>query len=115
MKDETRKTVFVEVSETGLFGTWTRPGGDAAIIQQNVEGPAAYWDNTVPGKAHLLVDFYGGDGYRPYESTNPKSNTNGNNAGWVASNAAGFPKGLRHGSVLPVDGRLYAALKARWG
>ncbi|KAK3303397.1 glycoside hydrolase family 43 protein [Chaetomium strumarium] len=117
MKDETRKTVFVEVSETGLFGTWTRPGGDSAVIEHNVEGPAAYWDNAVPGKVHLLVDFYGGDGYRPYESTNPRSN-----AGWVASsttssstNAAGFPRGLRHGSVLPVDERLYAALKARWG
>ncbi|KAK4241792.1 glycoside hydrolase [Achaetomium macrosporum] len=111
MKDETRKTVFVEVSETGLFGVWTRPGGDSAIIQRNVEGPAAYWDNTVPGKVHLLVDFYGGDGYRPYQSTNPGSN----GGAWTASNTGGFPKGLRHGSVLPVGGRLYDALKARWG
>jgi hypothetical protein len=110
MKDETRKTVFVEVSDTGLFGTWTRPGGDSAVIQSSVEGPAAYWDNTVPGKVHLLLDFYGADGYRPYESGNPKSN-----GGWTASNRGGFPKDLRHGSVLPVDGGRYEALRARWG
>jgi hypothetical protein len=110
MKDETRKTVFVEVSNTGLFGTWTRPGGDSAIIQQGVEGPAAYWDNTVPGKVHLLLDFYGEDGYRPYESSNP-----GSNSGWAASNRAAFPKNLRHGSVLPVGKAAYDALRTRWG
>ncbi|KAK4103241.1 glycoside hydrolase family 43 protein [Parathielavia hyrcaniae] len=76
MKDETRKTVFVEVSSTGLFGTWTRPGGDSAIIQQGVEGPAAM------------------DGYRPYESSNPASN-----GAWTASNRAAFPSNLRHESV----------------
>ena len=109
MKDETKKTVFVEVSTTGLFGTWTRPGGDAAVIQSSVEGPAAYWDNTVPGKAHLLLDFYGADGYRPYESGNP-----GSNSGWTASSRTAFPKDLRHGSVLPVDGKGYEALKGKW-
>ncbi|KAK4127253.1 glycoside hydrolase family 43 protein [Parathielavia appendiculata] len=110
MKDETRKTVFVEVSSTGLFGTWTRPGGDSAIIQKGVEGPAAYWDNTVPGKVHLLLDFYGEDGYRPYESSDPASNS-----AWTASNRAAFPRNLRHGSVLPVDRKAYEALRARWG
>ena len=110
MKDETKKTVFVETSNTGLFGAWTRPGGDAAVIQSSVEGPAAYWDNAVAGKVHLLLDFYGADGYRPYESANP-----GSNAGWTASNRAAFPKDLRHGSVLPVEGRVYDALKGKWG
>ncbi|KAK4149679.1 glycoside hydrolase [Chaetomidium leptoderma] len=110
MKDETQKTVFVEVSDTGLFGKWTRAGGDAAVIQSGVEGPAAYWDNTVPGKVHLLLDFYGADGYRPYESSDP-----GSNSGWAASNRGGFPANLRHGSVLPVDGRAYEALRSRWG
>ncbi|KAK3333764.1 glycosyl hydrolase [Cercophora scortea] len=110
MKDETKKTVFVEVSTTGLFGTWTRPGGDSASIQSGVEGPAAYLDNQVPGKVHLLLDFYGGDGYRPYESTNPASNS-----GWTASSKTAFPANLRHGSVMPVNQTLYNALKARWG
>ncbi|GAB1315855.1 Arabinosidase [Madurella fahalii] len=110
MKDETQKNVFVEVSNTGLFGTWTRPGGGSAIIERNVEGPAAYLDNQNPSKVHLLLDFYGGDGYRPYESTNPASNS-----GWAASNRGNFPRNLRHGSVLPVNQTLYEALRARWG
>jgi hypothetical protein len=110
MKDESKKNVFVEVSSTGLFGTWTRPGGSSAIIQANVEGPAAYLDNQNPNKVHLLLDFYGGDGYRPYESTSP-----GSNSGWAASDSRNFPKNLRHGSVLPVNQTLYEALRARWG
>ncbi|OIW24410.1 hypothetical protein CONLIGDRAFT_584459 [Coniochaeta ligniaria NRRL 30616] len=110
MKDETKKNVFVEVSTSGLFGTWTRPGGSSAIIQSSVEGPAAYLDNAVPGKVHLLLDFYEGDGYRPYESTNPASNS-----GWTASSRSGFPANLRHGSVLPVNRTLYSALSAKWG
>ena len=110
MKDETLKTVFVETSTTGLFGTWTRAGGSSAIIQSSVEGPAGYWDNTVPGKCHLLLDFYGGDGYRPYESTNP-----GANSGWTASSRTAWPTGLRHGSVMPVDQTLFDRLNKKWG
>ncbi|KAL2020410.1 hypothetical protein VTK56DRAFT_8453 [Thermocarpiscus australiensis] len=109
MKDETKKNVFVELSGTGLFGPWTRPGGDAAVIQRDVEGPAASLDNQVPGKVHLLLGFYGGDGYRPYESTNPASN-----GGWMASDRANFPSNLRHGSVLPVNQTLYEALRVKW-
>ncbi|EGO54709.1 hypothetical protein NEUTE1DRAFT_118293 [Neurospora tetrasperma FGSC 2508] len=111
MKDESLKTVFVETSTTGLFGSWTRVGGASAIIESGVEGPAAYWDNTIPGKVHLLLDFYGSDGYRPYESTTPERNS----GGWTASSRTGWPTGLRHGSVLPVDGTVWERLNARWG
>ncbi|KAK0617303.1 glycosyl hydrolase [Immersiella caudata] len=110
MKDETKKTVFAEVSSTGLFGTWTRPGGNDAIIQSGVEGPAVYVDNQDLRKIHLLLDHYGGDGYRPYETTNPKSNS-----GWTASGRGSWPANLRHGSVLPVNQTLYEALSRRWG
>ncbi|KAJ9151301.1 Glycoside hydrolase family 43 protein [Pleurostoma richardsiae] len=110
MKDETLKTVFVEYSTNGLFGNWTRPGGSSAVIESAVEGPAAYWDNQVAGRAHLLLDFYGGDGYHPYETRNPESNS-----GWTASNTTGFPTGLRHGSVLPINATVYAALETTWG
>jgi len=110
MKDETKKTVFAEVSSTGLFGTWTRPGGDNAIIQSGVEGPAAYLDNQNSQKVHLLLDHYGGDGYRPYESSNPKSNS-----GWTESSRSVWPANLRHGSVLPVNQTLFDALKTKWG
>ncbi|KAA8624260.1 hypothetical protein SMACR_06990 [Sordaria macrospora] len=110
MKDETLKTVFVETSTTGLFGTWTRAGGSSVIIQSGVEGPAAYWDNTTPGKVHLLLDFYGSDGYRPFESSNP-----GSNSGWTQSSRTGWPTGLRHGSVMAVDQGLYGRLSSKWG
>ncbi|KAK3378852.1 glycoside hydrolase family 43 protein [Lasiosphaeria ovina] len=109
LKDESKKNVFAEASSSGLFGTWTRPGGSGAYIASGVEGPAAFWDNEVPGKAHLLLDFYGGDGYRPYESTAP-----GSNSAWAASSRSAFPANLRHGSVLPVTPPLYDALRAKW-
>lgn len=110
MKDESAKTVFTEISTSGLFGTWTRPGGSgsSAIIQSGVEGPASYWDNSVPGKAHLLLDFYGGDGYKPYESTDVQGGK------WTASDSSKWPKNLRHGSVLAVNATVAAALAAKW-
>ncbi|KAJ4346642.1 uncharacterized protein N0V89_010573 [Didymosphaeria variabile] len=108
LKDETAKTVFTEISTTGLFGTWTRPGGSNAIIEKSVEGPASYWDNQVAGKAHLLLDFYGGDGYHPYESADVKSGK------WTASDKSTFPKNLRHGSVLPVTDAQGKAVSAKW-
>lgn len=110
MKDETAKNVFCEVSTDGLFGNWTRPGGSKAIIQTNVEGPASYWDNKVAGKVHLLLDFYNGDGYHPYETSNPESNS-----GWTASSRTNFPTNLRHGSVLPINQTLYDLLMSKWG
>lgn len=109
MKDETAKTVFTEISTNGLFGTWTRPGGSSAIIASGVEGPAVYWDNQVAGKAHLLLDFYGSDGYRPYETLDVKSGK------WTASDRNAWPKNLRHGSVLPVTSAQIDALKKKWG
>ncbi len=110
MKDETKKNVYMDYSTSGLFGPWTRPGGDSAVIASGVEGPAAFWDNEAPGKAHLLLDFYSSDGYRPYESTQPESNS-----AWTASSRTAFPKNLRHGSVLPVTATQYAALATKWG
>ncbi|KAI9737022.1 MAG: hypothetical protein M1834_000611 [Cirrosporium novae-zelandiae] len=105
LKNETATNVFTEISTDGLFGTWTRPGGSSAIIQKNVEGPAAYWDNEVDGKARLLLDFFGGSGYAPYESTDVEDGT------WTASSTSSFPSGLRHGSVLPINQTLYDAVK----
>ncbi|CAI6293615.1 unnamed protein product [Periconia digitata] len=108
MKDESAKTVFTEVSSNGLFGTWSRPGGATTTIASGVEGPAVYWDNQVDGKAHLLLDFYGGDGYKPYESTDVKSGR------WTASSTSGWPKNLRHGSVLPITAAQMSAVGGKW-
>lgn len=101
--------MFVEYTTAGLFGTWTRAGGSSGTITSGVEGPAGYWDNQVSGKVHVLLDFYGSDGYRPYESTNPDGNA------WNASARTAFPKNLRHGAVLPVNQALYNAVNAKWG
>jgi hypothetical protein len=114
MKDETLKNVFVETSTTGLFGAWTRQGGDNAVIENRVEGPAAFVDNLEPGKVRLLLDFYEGDGYRPYESQFPWVNGQGNE-GWTADATDGWPSGLRHGSVLPIRQAVVDALKKKWG
>ncbi|KAI1307086.1 glycoside hydrolase family 43 protein [Xylaria venustula] len=109
MKDESKSNVFAEYSSTGLFGTWTRAGGSSGIITSGVEGPASYRDNTQDSKVHVLLDFYGSDGYRPYESTDPKNNK------WTSSSRTGFPSNLRHGSVLPINQTLFDALSAKWG
>ncbi|KAI1341140.1 glycosyl hydrolase [Xylariaceae sp. FL0016] len=109
MKDESAKTVFMEYTSDGLFGTWTRAGGSKGTITSGVEGPAAYHDNKVDNKVHVLLDFYGSDGYRPYESTDPEANK------WTASSRTGFPKNLRHGSVMPINQTLYDALSKKWG
>jgi hypothetical protein len=108
LKDESAKNVFMEVSTTGLFGTWSRPGGSSAVIEKSAEGPASYWDNQVDGKAHVLLDFYGGDGYHPYESADVRGGK------WSASDRSGFPKNLRHGSVLPVTSAQAKAVSAKW-
>lgn len=109
MKDESAKTVFTEISTNGIFGSWTRPAGTNAVIASGVEGPAVYWDNAVAGKAHLLLDFYGADGYRPYEATDVKSGR------WSASDRASWPKNLRHGSVLPINAAQVEGLRSKWG
>lgn len=99
----------METTTDGLQGTWKRPGSADSIIESDVEGPAAYWDNLVDGKAHLLLDFFGGDGYHPYESTDVMSGT------FTASDRTNFPTELRHGSVLPIDQVAYDALgSATW-
>ncbi|KAI0465867.1 glycoside hydrolase family 43 protein [Xylaria cf. heliscus] len=108
MKDESIKNVFMEHSSNGLFGPWTRAGGSLGIITSGVEGPAAYRDNTEDSKVHVLLDFYGSDGYRPYESTDPKTNK------WTASSRTGFPSNLRHGSILPINQTIFDALSKKW-
>ncbi|KAF4634961.1 hypothetical protein G7Y89_g3135 [Cudoniella acicularis] len=109
IKNETAKYVYMERSDTGLFGTWTRPGGANAMIHSGVEGPYAYMDNTVAGKVNLLLDYYGGDGYRPFTSTNLNANA------WQDADRTNFPTNLRHGSVIALTKDKYDALKAKWG
>ncbi|KFY33312.1 hypothetical protein V494_07725 [Pseudogymnoascus sp. VKM F-4513 (FW-928)] len=109
LKDESASLVYMERSDDGLFGTWTRPGGSDAWIHTQVEGPYAYLDNEVDGKVHLLLDYYGSDGYRPFTSTNMNANA------WVDADRTNFPANLRHGSVIGINQVAYDALNANWG
>jgi hypothetical protein len=99
----------MERSDTGLFGTWTRPGGSSAMIHSGVEGPYAYKDNLVAEKVTLLLDYYESDGYRPFTSTDLNINA------WMDADRTNFPMNLRLGSVIGVTQESYDALKAKWG
>ncbi|RDW85144.1 arabinanase [Coleophoma cylindrospora] len=109
MKNETATNVFMERSDSGLFGTWTRPGGATAIVRSSVEGPYAYMDNLVAGNVTLILDYFNGDGYHPFTSNDLNVDD------WADANRTNFPVGLRHGSVLSVTQDQYDALSAMWG
>lgn len=103
IKNEADNSVFSEISTGGLDGQWSRKG----VIEKEVEGPAPYLDNQVKGKGHLLLDFFGRGGYRAYESDDIPS-------GQWRKSCSGFPGGLRHGFVVPVDQRQYDGLSQRY-
>ncbi|KAK8209399.1 arabinosidase [Phyllosticta capitalensis] len=103
IKNEADNSVFSEISTGGLDGQWSRKG----VIEKEVEGPAPYLDNQVKGKGHLLLDFFGRGGYWAYESDDIPS-------GQWRKSCSGFPGGLRHGFVVPVDQRQYDGLSQRY-
>jgi hypothetical protein len=59
VKDENRLRVYQERSTNGLFGTWSKIGGDVASTV--TEGPLTFWDNAVANRAYVFLDEYGGD------------------------------------------------------
>ncbi|KAH6702013.1 hypothetical protein BKA61DRAFT_661414 [Leptodontidium sp. MPI-SDFR-AT-0119] len=109
LKNESATNVYMERSDTGLFGTWSSPGGGTTFIHSGVEGPYAWKDNVVEGRVNLLLDYFGGDGYRPFTSTNMNANA------WVDADRSAFPTNLRHGSVIGITKDRYDALNAKWG
>ncbi|KAK8162316.1 hypothetical protein BKA80DRAFT_272407 [Phyllosticta citrichinensis] len=100
IKRERDNTVYSEVSINGIYGPWTGKGD----IEKNVEAPAPYLDNQIKGKGHLLLDR---NSYLAYESNDIPS-------GRWKSSCPGFPKGLRHGYVLPVNSTQYNGLSQRY-
>ncbi|KAK7541251.1 arabinosidase [Phyllosticta citribraziliensis] len=100
IKREGDNTVYSEVSTSGIYGPWTGKGD----IEKSVEGPAPYLDNQIKGKGHLLLDR---NSYMAYESNDIPSGR------WTSS-CPGFPKGLRHGYVLPVNKGQYDGLSQRY-
>ncbi|KAK7540249.1 hypothetical protein IWX49DRAFT_197018 [Phyllosticta citricarpa] len=97
IKRERDNTVYSEISTNGIYGPWIGRGD----IEHQVEGPAPYLDNQVKGKGHLLLDR---NSYLAYESDDIPS-------GQWRSSCPEFPKGLRHGSVLPVNKTEYDGLR----
>ncbi|ROV88546.1 hypothetical protein VMCG_10391 [Cytospora schulzeri] len=108
LKNETVNQVYEETTAGGLFGTWTRVGGEGHYVsdQSPLEGPAAFADNVTPGLYHLLLDDY--TQYVPFQSSDIEA------GGWVESDASGFPTGLKHGSVTPLTQEEYDAVAAAY-
>lgn len=94
-----------EVSHNGLWGDWERPAGS---VIAHYEGPYAFWDNAVDGKALLMCDLVGSSaqvGLRQWTSADPES-------GRFVADTTADNKRMRHGSVLPLNQQQYDRLAA---
>ncbi|UZJ56410.1 hypothetical protein CBS101457_005730 [Exobasidium rhododendri] len=99
--------VYQETTTDGIMSkNWVRVGGPNGFVTTEMrEGPASFQDNLDPGKFHLWLDNYAGQGgYEPYETDHILQ------GGYTKSNAPTFPRGIRHGSVIPVTQEQYDAL-----
>ncbi|KAI0409858.1 family 43 glycoside hydrolase [Xylaria palmicola] len=105
LKNETVNQVYQENTTGGLFGSWTRVPGYLRP-ESPLEGPAAFADNTTPGLYHVWLDNY--TQYVPYETSSLQTPS------WSASDASGFPVGLKHGSVTPLTQKEYDAIAAAY-
>lgn len=105
-KDETAGShVVIETTTGGLFGSWKTVGNVRSEGQR--EGPAAWADNTTPGKYYVLLDDY--TQYLPFQTTDLSGGKP-----WGVPNWPNFPKGLKHGSVTPLTRREYDAVAGRF-
>ncbi|KAK0122944.1 hypothetical protein ONS96_009967 [Cadophora gregata f. sp. sojae] len=106
IKNETVNQVYQELTTGGLFGNWERVEGYVSSSSPS-EGPAAFEDNLEKGKYYLLLDNY--QEYVPFQTANIEQ------AGsWVAAGFAGFPRGLKHGSITPLLQSEMDAFRARY-
>ncbi|KAH7199284.1 family 43 glycoside hydrolase [Fusarium oxysporum] len=106
IKDERTNQVFQERTTGGLFGTWTRNPGFVRNESPR-EGPLSFRDNSNPGLYHLWMDDY--VQYLPFQTTNILKP-----GIFAQSNAAGFPRGLKHGVVTPLTQAEYNRLQAKY-
>lgn len=104
-KDESAGShVMIEITSDGLFGTWTRLGSVRGEGRR--EGPAAFADNTTPGKYYLFLDNY--TQYLPFQTSNISA------VPWAVADWPNFPPGLKHGSVTPLTRQEYDAVVAKY-
>lgn len=106
LKNETVNQVYEETTAGGLFGAWARAGAGYVSDESPLEGPASFADNATPGLYHLLLDDY--TQYVPFQSSDIGAGA------WAESGAAGFPSGLKHGSVTPLTQAEYDAVAAAY-
>jgi hypothetical protein len=96
--------VYQETTTSGIMShDWSRVGGAGGFVtREKREGPASFQDNVDPTKYHLWLDNYAGmGGYEPYQTSDIL------NGAYIKSDAPSFPKGIRHGSVIPVTQEQY--------
>ncbi|KAF2970138.1 hypothetical protein GQX73_g3441 [Xylaria multiplex] len=105
LKNETVNQVYQENGTGGLFGSWTRVPGYLRP-ESPLEGPAAFADNTTPGRYYVWLDNY--TQYVPFETSDLQ------NPSWSAAGTSGFPTGLKHGSVTPLTQKEYDAIAAAY-
>ncbi|KAL0067438.1 hypothetical protein AAF712_005425 [Marasmius tenuissimus] len=105
-KDETVSRIPEEISNNGLFGTWTRVGS-GYITNTGTEGPLVFQDNQNSNTVHLFVDDYNNaKGYIAYQTNNITSGS------WTT--ASGLPALVKHGVVKPVTQAQYNAIQSKW-
>lgn len=104
-KNETAGSrVVIETTTNGLFGSWKTIGN--VRTEGRREGPAAWADNTVPGRYYLLLDDY--TQYLPFQTNDVGT------VPWGVPRWPDFPKGLKHGSVTPLTSGEYEAIRLRY-
>lgn len=117
IKEEVNYTIYQERSESGILGQFSRVGGaplDERITfasqYENNEGPLIFHDNLDPGLYHLWIDENTLQSYIP-----ATARTLDDMHAWKAQSLDGFPKSIKHGSVIPVTQVQYDALVERYG
>ncbi|ETS84341.1 hypothetical protein PFICI_02366 [Pestalotiopsis fici W106-1] len=94
-KNQSASQIYQQISANGLLGDWSE---GTAVMDDNTEGPYAFWDNVESNKAHLLLDYYsGGTGYVDFDSDSVEDGV------WERNEDSSIPTGLRHGSVLAIN------------
>lgn len=108
--------IYQERSETGILGQFSRVGGASlderitfASQYENNEGPLIFHDNRHRGLYHLWIDENTLQSYIP-----ATARTLDDMKAWEPQSLNGFPKGIKHGSVIPVTQAQYDALEERY-
>lgn len=108
--------IFQQRSESGILGEWTNVGSAPdservtfADAYSNQEGPLAFQDNEDDGLWHLWIDNNSEQRYVP-----GSAQTLDDMQAWTEDDRSGFPQGVKHGSITPLNAEQYNALEERY-